>query len=71
MNPMMNLKECADAMRDVGFRTSETCIADGIESGRYPFGALLSVGQTGRRRFEIYRVDFEAWLRSKTGGAKQ
>lgn len=71
MKPMMNLKECADAMRRAGFHTTESGIADGIISGRYPFGALLSVGQTGRRRFEIYRVDFEAWLKSKTGGARQ
>lgn len=56
-------------MRAAGFRTSETMIANGIESGRYPFGAVTGVGKTGRRRVEILRVDFNAWLQRVAGEA--
>lgn len=67
MRPTMTLKEVTEAMRAAGFRTSETMIADGIESGRYPFGAVIGVGKTGRRRIEILRVDFTAWLNRVAG----
>lgn len=67
MRPTMTLREVAEAMRAVGFRTSEPMIVNGIESGRYPFGAVISVGKTGRRRVEILRVDFDAWLRRVAG----
>jgi len=29
----------------------------------------VATGKTGRRTVEIYRVDFEAWLVTKTPGA--
>lgn len=64
--PTMTMREVVNAMRDVGFRTSETTVADGIKSGRYPFGALLGTGRTGRRRFEALRVDFERWIEEVT-----
>lgn len=66
MSPQMTLKEVVDTMRSAGFKTSEIRIADGIEAGRYPFGDILSTSGTGRRRFEILRVDFEKWLASVT-----
>lgn len=55
----------AAAMRAAGFKTTETTIADAIACGRYPFGVCLSKGATGRRRFEIFRVDFEQWLATR------
>lgn len=64
--PTMTMREVVNAMRGVGFRTSDESVADGIVSGRYPFGALISSGKTGRRHFEILRVDFERWLSEVT-----
>lgn len=64
--PTMTVREVVNAMRGVGFRTSDEIVADGIESGRYPFGTLISSGKTGRRHFEILRVDFERWLSEVT-----
>lgn len=64
--PTMTLAEVVTAMRSAGFRTGETAVADAIESGRYSFGAVISHGKTGRRKFEILRVDFERWLKEVT-----
>lgn len=67
MNPTMTLSEVVTAMRKAGFKTSETAVADAIETGRYPFGHVVGRGKTGRRKFEIFRVDFEKWLKEKIG----
>ena len=62
----MTLMDVYYAMRAVGIRCSPTSISAGIASGAYPFGRVVSVGETGRRALEIFRVDFDAWLQSKT-----
>lgn len=61
----MTLLEVYYAMREVGIRTSPKLIAAGIKSGAYPFGRVVSVGPTGKCTFEIFRVDFYAWLETK------
>ena len=61
----MTLSEVYREMRDAGIRSSPKCISAGIASGAYPFGRVVSEGETGRRTLEIFRVDFENWLRSK------
>lgn len=61
----MTLKEVYDEMRDVGIRCSFKSISAGITCGAYPFGRVVAVGETGRKTFEIFRVDFENWLASK------
>lgn len=66
MNPTMTLKECAAAMREAGFRTSETRLADDIERGVKPFGRVVRVGNSGRRTLEIMTVDFRRWLEGVT-----
>ena len=33
----------------------------GIVSGLYPFGQVLSIGETGKRTFQILRTDYEDW----------
>lgn len=66
----MTLNECATAMRDRGIPCSPARIADCIESGVYTFGRLVRSGKTGRRTFEIWRVDFEQWLAEKMGDNK-
>lgn len=69
--PTMTLKECAVAMRERNIPCTETGIADAIELGIYPFGRIKHVGKTGRRSIEIWRVDFERWLKERTGGENE
>lgn len=61
----MTLMEVYAEMRAAGIPCSPTTISAGIASGAYPFGRVVSTGETGRRTLEIFRVDFEAWLLSK------
>lgn len=64
--PTMTLAEVVAAMRAAGFRTTEPAVAMAIDTGRYPFGTVIGTGSTGRRHFEILRVDFERWLSEVT-----
>lgn len=61
----MSLLEVYHAMREAGIPCSPQRISAGIQMGAYPFGRVVSVGETGRRTLEIFRVDFEAWLETK------
>lgn len=61
----MTLREVYHEMQGAGIRCSMKVISDGIATGAYPFGRVVNVGETGRRTLEIFRVDFETWLRSK------
>ena len=64
-NPMVSAAEAAQIMRRAGIRTSPTRIVDGIESGAYPFGRIVSVGPSGKRSTEIFRKDLYDFLRQK------
>ena len=61
----MTVREVYYAMRAAGIRCNTKMISAGIACGAYPFGRVVSTGETGRRTLEIFRVDFEAWLESK------
>ena len=61
----MTLMDVYYAMREAGIPSSPTKISAGIACGAYPFGRVVSTGQTGRRTTEIFRVDFEAWLETR------
>lgn len=61
----MTLQDVCLAMKDAGIPTSPMRISAGIECGAYPFGRVVSVGATGRKTLEIFRVDFDAWLEAK------
>ena len=61
----MTVMEVYYAMREAGIRSSPERISAGIASGAYPFGRVVSVGETGRRTLEIFRVDFLNWLETK------
>lgn len=61
----MTATEVARAMSAAGIKTTSNKVVDGIASGAYPFGRIFNTSQL-RRCVEIYRVDFEAWLDSKT-----
>lgn len=63
--PTMTLAQVYHELRAVGIKSSPQRIAAGIESGALPFGEVSFVGDTGRRSFLIWRVEFEAWLESK------
>ena len=63
--PTMTLAQVYNELRAAGIRSSPKRIAAGIESGALPFGEVSFVGDSGRRSFLIWRVDFEAWLESK------
>ena len=57
----MTIPEVARDMRQEGFPISERFLAEGIETGEYPFGRVLRTGPTGRRTFLINRRDYENW----------
>lgn len=61
----MGLLEVYHAMREAGIPCNPKMISAGIASGAYPFGRVVNVGETGRRTFEIFRVDFVAWLKTR------
>lgn len=61
----MTVTELYYAMREVGIPCSPRSISDGIASGAYPFGRIVCVGEGGRRRIEVFKVDFLAWLRTR------
>ena len=59
--PTMTIREVYDDLRKYGFKISLNRLSDGIVSGLYPFGSVLNVGETGKRTFQILRVDYENW----------
>lgn len=61
LKPTMTIKEVYDDLREHGFKTSFRRLSDGIASGLYPFGSVLNIGETGKRTFQILRVDYENW----------
>ena len=61
LKPTMTLREVYEDLRNTGFRISPEKLSDGIVSGLYPFGTLLNTGETGKRTFQILRIDYENW----------
>lgn len=61
----MTLRDVYYEMRAAGIRCSVKVISDSIACGAYPFGRIVNVGDTGRRSVQIFRVDFEAWLKTR------
>lgn len=57
----MTMNEVMSDMRSCGFSISQKTLSDGMVAGVFPFGTLLSTGQTGRRMFMILRRDYETW----------
>lgn len=65
-NLTMTVNDVAKLFRSYGIPIELGRLADDIASGEYPFGRVVKTSPTGRRTFEIWRVDVEAFLRSKT-----
>ena len=62
----ITVREAYYIMRAAGIKCNEKMISAGIASGAYPFGRVVQVGETGRRTLEIFRVDLEDWIESKS-----
>lgn len=63
--PTMTLAEVVADMRSRGVKIKESTVSNGIASGAFPFGSVLSTGETGRRSFLILRCDYEKWAAEK------
>lgn len=62
----MTATECVNEMRAYGIPCNMKSLMDGIEKGFYPFGRILFPDSgSSRRNVQIFRVDFEAFIRSK------
>lgn len=61
----MTIMEVYLSMRNAGIPSSPKKISAGIASGAYPFGRVVAVGETGRKTIEVFRVDFQNWLKSR------
>lgn len=64
-NLTMTIQDVANLFREYGVPIELRRLADDIASGEYPFGRVVRTSPNGRRTFEIWRVDVEAFLRSK------
>lgn len=62
----VTINEVAAMFRAVGIKATPVTLTDGIEAGAYPFGRLVKKSPAGRRQFEIFRVDVQRFLESKT-----
>lgn len=67
----MTLEDVCKLFRSYGIPMETTRLADGIESGYYPFGSLVKKSPNGRRTFEIWRIDVENYIKSKTPAAAE
>lgn len=61
MKPRMTLEDVCRDLRKNGFSINNQTLSDGIASGVYPFGDIISVSPTGRRNIQILRSDYESW----------
>lgn len=61
-SPTMSPEEVATILRGIGVHTSATRIREGIRQGKYPFGIVIDFASPA---YEIYRKDFEKWMREK------
>ena len=64
-NLTMTIGDVAKLFRSFGIPIEVRRLADDIASGLYPFGRVVKTSPNGRRTFEIWRVDVDAFLQSK------
>lgn len=64
-NLTMTINDVAGLFRSYGIPIEPGRLANDIASGAYPFGRVVKTSAAGRRTFEIWRVDVEAFLKSK------
>lgn len=63
---MISASEAVRLLRERGVKMTVPRLINGIESGYYGFGKVISVGATGRRTVEIYRKQFIKWMEEIT-----
>lgn len=61
----LTINETVALCREHGWVVGKEQLAEGIAEGRYPFGMILRVGNTGRKTYEIWKADVLAYLREK------
>lgn len=61
LSPRMTLEEVCRDMRNHGMSMSTKTLADGIETGAFPFGTMVSKSETGIRNIIVMRKDYCAW----------
>lgn len=66
----MTLRDVCIDLRLRGAGMTQKTVADGIESGSFPFGKVLSV-TNGRRHILILRRDYETWADKYLGPIQQ
>ena len=64
-NMTMTVHDVAQLFREYGIPIELRRLSDDIASGVYPFGRVVKTSASGRRTFEIWRVDVESFLQSK------
>lgn len=69
-SPTMTITDVVKALRANGIPSTPARVAENIASGRWDFGKLLLTHGAQRRRFEIWRSDFESWLAERLPPAK-
>lgn len=62
----LSINETLAVLRKRGIQMEASRLCDGIEDGTYPFGRVVRKSPNGRRTFEIFLVDVEAFIKSKT-----
>ena len=63
----MSLLDVYHAMREAGIPCSPKKISAGIQTGAYPFGRVVSIGETGRCTLEVYRLETKIPKENKNG----
>jgi hypothetical protein len=61
----MTIQDVCTLFRKSGIPMEATRLSDDIAGGVYPFGRLVKTSPNGRRTFEIFRCDVEAFIKSK------
>lgn len=68
----MTIEDVCKLFRSYGIPMEATRLAEDIARGEYPFGRVVKTSPTGRRTFEIWRCDVEAFIQSKMpAGSKE
>lgn len=58
----LTLNDVVLDMRERGLKMTKKTLADAIESGYFPFGKVISIGDNGVRNILIMRKDYEDWV---------
>lgn len=63
----MTIDQVVRDMRRRGIPIGQKTLSDGIANGTFPFGSVISVGETGRRTVMILSKAYYQWADEKLG----